>query len=204
MILNQILDNIDWGLVIIDREFKVRYWNRWMALHSGIPSQEIRGSSILDFYPHFQNKKFIRNFKAVVTFGNHYFFPQKLYGYMFPFKPDGNFVSEINYMQQSCTMGPLRDEKKVIQYVYISVKDVTEAYIYETNLASALLTLLEKYVDKSEMPASEAQSILEELLPVSGQEILAKHAKPQKDKDTHALIGDQLVEILSEIATSNR
>ncbi|ADH85540.1 PAS domain-containing protein [Desulfurivibrio alkaliphilus] len=204
MILNQILDSIDLGLVILDRDFRIRYWNRWMAVHSGIPFNEIKGAAIFDYYPHFRNKKFLRNFRAVVTFGNHYFFPQKLYGYIFPFKPESNFVSEINYMQQSCTMGPLRNENKEIEYVYISVNDVTEAYIYETNLASALLTLLEKYVDKEEIPAEAAQSILDELLPTSSKEVLAKHGKSPKDKDTHAVIGDQLVDILSEIAGSNR
>jgi transcriptional regulator with PAS, ATPase and Fis domain len=204
MILNQILDTIDMGLVILDREFRVRYWNRWLTSHSKISGTKIKGASIFDFFPHLNNKKFQRNFKAVVTFGNHYFFPQKLYGYIFPFKPDSNFVSEINFMQQSCIMGPLRNKKKEIEYAYISIKDVTEAYIYETSLASALLTLLEKYVDKKDMPAVAAQSILSELLPASSEELLANHAKPRKDKDTHTLIGDQIVEILSEIAASNR
>lgn len=204
MILNQILDTIDIGLVILDKDFKVRYWNRWMAMHSGIAFQEIKGVSIFEFYPHLKNKKLLRNFKAVINLGNHYFFPQKLYGYLFPFRPESNFIKDINHMQQSCTMGPLRDDKKVIQYAYISVKDVTEAYIYETNLASALLTLLEKYVEKNDMPAEEAQSILDELLPTTSGEVMAKHSKPPKDKDTHAVIGDQLVDILSEIASGNR
>jgi hypothetical protein len=204
MILNQILDTLDLGLVILDREFRVRYWNRWLASHSDIASRKIKGSSIFGFFPNLDNKKFQRNFKAVITFGNHYFFPQKLYGYIFPFKPESSFVSEINYMQQSCIMGPLRNKEKKIEYVYISVKDVTEAYIYETSLASALLTLLEKYVDKKGMPAMAAQSILSELLPASSEELLAKHSRPQKNKDTHVIIGDQIVEILSEIANTNR
>jgi hypothetical protein len=201
--INQILDTLDTGLVILDREFGVRYWNRWLAIHSDIPPRKIKGNCIFNYYPDLNNKKFQRNFKAVITFGNHYFFPQKLYGYIFPFKPESNFVSDINYMQQSCIMGPLRNKEKKIEYVYISVKDVTETYIYETSLASALLTLLEKYVDKKDMPAAAAQSILSELLPASSEELLAKHTKPQKNKDTHALIGDQIVEILSEIAASN-
>jgi len=129
MIFNQIFDMIDVGLVILDKELKVRYWNRWLASHSGIAAKEIKGSSIFDFYPHLQDKKFLRNFKAVITLGNCYFFPQKQYGYIFPFRPQSNFVSEIEYMQQSCIMGPLRDSKKSIEYVYISVKDVTEPYV---------------------------------------------------------------------------
>jgi hypothetical protein len=204
MILHQILETLDIGLVILDRDLRVRYWNRWLASHSGISAKKIKGSSIFEFYPQLDGKKFQRNFKAIITFGNYYFFPQKLYGYLFPFKPESNFLSEIDYMQQSCIMGPLRNDANAIEYVYISVKDVTEAYIYETNLASALLTLLEKYVDKKQMSATAAQSILSELLPASSEELLAHRSTPRKrDKDTHSLIGDQIVEILSEITISN-
>jgi hypothetical protein len=206
MILHQILETLDIGLLILDRKLRVRYWNRWLASHSGISAKDIKGSSLFEFYPHLNNKKFQRNFKAILTFGNYYFFPQKLYGYLFPFKPESNFISEIDNMQQSCIMGPLRNDANQINYVYVSVKDVTEAYIYETNLASALLTLLEKYVDKKEMSPTAAQSILSELLPASSEELLAQHSRqtPKKDKDTHSIIGDQIVDILSEISESNR
>jgi diguanylate cyclase (GGDEF)-like protein len=37
-------------------------------------------------------------------------------------------------MQQSCTVGPLRDENNDIQYIYINVQDVTEIVAYEQKL----------------------------------------------------------------------
>ena len=199
MILEQIFDMIDVGLVILDNKFRVRYWNRWLASHSGIPVKDIKGASIFDFYPHLNNKKFLRNFKAIFTFGNCYFFPQKLYDYIFPFKPESNFVSEIDCMQQSCIMGPLRNDNNVIEYVYISIRDVTEAHIYETKLTSALFSLLEKNVKKETMPAA-VQSVLSELLSFSGDEFLAKHSAPQKGKkDIATVIEEQIDEILSAV-----
>jgi hypothetical protein len=199
MISGQIFEMIDVGLVVLDKNFRVRFWNRWMASHSGISAQEIKGESIFDNYPHLNNKKFLRNFKAIFAFGNCYFFPQKLYEYIFPFKPESNFVSEIDYMQQSCIMGPLRNEKNVIEYAYISVKDVTEVHIYETKLTSALFSLMEKNVKKESMPEA-VQSVLSELLSYSGDEFLAKHSKPQKGKkDIATVIEEQIDEILSAV-----
>lgn len=199
MILDQILDMIDLGLVILDNKFRVRYWNRWLTSHSGISAKEIKGASIFDFYPDLNNKKFLRNFKAIIAFGNCYFFPQKLYEYIFPFKPANNFVSEIDYMQQSCIMGPLRNNKNVIEYVYITVKDVTEAHIYETKLTSALFSLLEKNVNEENMPPA-VQSVLSELLSSSSDEFLAKHSSPQQDKkDVTTVIEEQIDEILSAV-----
>ena len=198
MISDQIFNMIDVGLVVLDKKFRVRYWNRWMASHSGISAKEIKGVSIFDHYPQLNNKKFLRNFKAIYTFGNCYFFPQKLYDYIFPFRPESNFVSEIDYMQQSCMMGPLRNEKNAIDFVYISIKDVTEAHIYETKLTSALFSLLEKKEKKSMSPA--VQSVLSELFSYSGDAFLAKPSTPQKGKkDTASAIEEQIDEILSAI-----
>ena len=199
MISDQIFNMIDIGLVVLDKKFRVRFWNRWMESHSGISAKEIKGVSLFENYPHLNNKKFLRNFKAIFAFGNCYFFPQKLYDYIFPFKPESNFVSEIDYMQQNCIMGPLRNEKNVIEYAYISVRDVTEAHIYETKLTSALFSLMEKNVKKEGMP-SDVQSVLAELLSSSGDEFLAKHSTPQKGKkDIATAIEEQIDEILSAV-----
>lgn len=197
MIFNQIFDMIDVGLVILDKNLMVRYWNRWLASHSGITAREIKGSSIFDFYPHLQDKKFLRNFKAVSTLGNCYFFPQKQFGYIFPFRPESNFVSEIDYMQQSCIMGPIRDSKNSIEYVYISVKDVTEAIIFERKVTSALFALVDKKDDREKMPPP-VQSVLSELLSFSGDEFLSKHVPSrQGEKHIASVIEEKIGGIIS-------
>lgn len=199
MIFNQIFDMIDVGLVILDQNLMVRYWNRWMASHSGIAAREIKGTSIFDSYPQLQDKKFLRNFKAVSTLGNCYFFPQKQFGYIFPFRPQSNFVSEIDYMQQSCIMGPIRNSKNVIEFVYISVKDVTETIIFERKVTTALFALVNKKDDreKLQMPAP-VQSVLSELLSYSGDEFLAKHSPSrQGEKPIASVIEEKIGGIIS-------
>jgi transcriptional regulator with PAS, ATPase and Fis domain len=199
MIFNQIFDMIDIGLVILDKDLKVRYWNRWLASHSGIAAREIKGSSLFDFYPHLQEKRFLRNFKAVISLGNCYFFPQKQFGYIFPFKPQSSFVSEIDYMQQSCIMGPLRDSKNSIEYAYISVKDVTEAHIFERKVTTALFALVDKKEDKEKIPPP-VQSVLSELLSFSGDEFLAKYVPPQQGtKSIASVIEKNIGEIISPV-----
>ncbi len=51
MIFSQISDMINMGLVVLDTDLKVHFWNRWMALHSGIDSETIVGQSLFDFFP---------------------------------------------------------------------------------------------------------------------------------------------------------
>ena len=134
MILNQIFDSINIGLVILDRDLNVQKWNRWMEVHSGIAADKIVGSQVLETFPKLNNPNFKRSCKSVFSFGNFCFFSQKLHHYLFPFKSISYFDSAFEFMQQSCAMGPLRDENNVIQNLFIYVHDVTEVAVYEQKL----------------------------------------------------------------------
>jgi len=122
------------GIVILDKGMKVVEWNRWMETHSGIPAKKIIGRSLGDVFPDLHTSRFKRNFKAVISFGNFSFFSQKLHKFLFPFKAANVPGTQFDHMQQSCTMGPLRDENNHISNVFITVQDVTEVAAYEQKL----------------------------------------------------------------------
>jgi diguanylate cyclase len=130
----QIFDTVNIGLVILDKDIKVRYWNRWMAARSGIPSGQIIGEPLFDYFPHLSTPSFNKNCKAVLSFGNFAFFSQKLHRFLFPFKPDSSLGYRFDLMQQSCTMGPLRGEDNSITSLFLIVQDVTELATYEQKL----------------------------------------------------------------------
>jgi diguanylate cyclase len=134
MILQQIFNAINLGIIIIDRDLKIQEWNQWMDVHSGKPADSVKNISILDAFPHLNNPKFIRSCKSVFTFGNFCFFSQKLHHYLFPFKTKSYSDTRFEYMQQSCAMGPLRDEKNNITHLFIYVQDMTEVAMYENKL----------------------------------------------------------------------
>jgi len=134
MILQQIFNAINLGIIILDRDLKIQEWNRWMDVHSGRPADSIKNVSILEVFPHLNNPKFIRSCKSVFTFGNFCFFSQKLHHYLFPFKTRSYSDTRFEYMQQSCAMGPLRDEKNNITHLFIYVQDMTEVAVYENKL----------------------------------------------------------------------
>lgn len=134
MICTQIIDMISVGIVVLDKELKVKKWNRWMKIHSQITPEQIIGHSIFEFYPQLETKWFIRSCKSVLTFGNFLFFSQKLHGYIFPFKNAFTLCTEFSNMQQSASIGPLRDDNNQIQNLYIMINDVTEIVSYEKKL----------------------------------------------------------------------
>ncbi len=132
---SQIFKTVNFGLIILDAELKITHWNHWMARHSGIDAKQIIGALLYDFFPEIQTPSFARNINSVLSFGNFSFFSQKLHRFLFPFKPIGSFkLSTFEYMQQNCTMGPLRDDNNKITGAFIIVQDVTELASYEQKL----------------------------------------------------------------------
>lgn len=133
-LLVQIFDTVNIGVVTLDTELRVQYWNKWMELHSGILASQIIGAPLFEYYPNLNNVRFAKNCKAVLSFGNFSFFSQKLHRYLFPFKPEGSFGNTFEFMQQSCTMGPLRDHDNSVNSLFLIVQDVTELAVSEQRL----------------------------------------------------------------------
>ncbi len=134
MNLDQIIDMINIGIVVIDKDLKVRHWNRWMETHSKIPADKISGVPLFRYFPGLDTPRFNRNFKSVLTFGNFSFFSQKLHNFLFPFKIINSPLFGYQYMQQNCTMSPLRDKNNRISHAVITVSDVTAIAVYERKL----------------------------------------------------------------------
>jgi diguanylate cyclase len=131
---SQIFETVNFGLVILNTELKVTHWNHWMARQSGIDADQITGAFLFGFFPELNTPRFLRNTKAVLSFGNFSFFSQKLHHFLFPFKPAGSFKSMFEHMQQNCTMGPLRDNDNLITGIFLIIQDVTELASYEQKL----------------------------------------------------------------------
>lgn len=130
----QIFDTISIGLVMLDKEFCVTGWNRWMELHTGITEQQIIGRPLFDFYPDLVSGSFSRIVRGVFAFGNYASYSQKLHKYLFEIKNPHGSSQQYPQMQQNCTFGPIRNQEKEITAVYITVHDVTEVAVYEQKL----------------------------------------------------------------------
>lgn len=134
MNIRQILDVLNQGIVIFDKQYKVTEWNQWMVLHSSIEREDIIGKNLFLFFPDLNNPSFLRNCKAVFNFGNIAFLSQKIHSYLFKFKLTGSQLGEFEYMQQSSVIAPLKDDNDTIESCIITIQDVTESVIVERKL----------------------------------------------------------------------
>lgn len=131
MITRQIIDMVDVGIVTFDKELHISDWNNWMKYHSGLSLDDVKGKKIHELFENLNKPWFHNNCRSVIKFGNYAFFSQKLHNYCIPLKAEGKFRKEYDFMQQNCTLGPLRDEKNRITELFLMVNDVTEISHYE-------------------------------------------------------------------------
>ncbi len=132
MNFRSVFDMLNMGIVILDAEHRIRYWNDWMAMHSRKTAEEMLDRNVFDAFPNLNQPVFQRSFRSVFTFGNFYFFSQKLHGYLFPMKIVSSFQTSFEHMQQSCTVCPLREgDGSRVTHICITVQDVTDVAAYE-------------------------------------------------------------------------
>ncbi len=134
MTINHVFDTVNLGVVILDKQMRVQYWNNWMAVHSGYTKERMIGANLVEIFPNLNEPAFLRSFKSVLKFGNFYYFSQKLHRFLFPMKTFSSFQSDYEYMQQSCSLCPIRDDSNAITHICITVQDVTEIANYEKKL----------------------------------------------------------------------
>jgi len=130
----QVLDSINIGIVMLDRNLNITDWNNWMSLNSGLPSEEVLGKNIYDVCPEIKRNAFVRGCKSVLSFGNLVFLSSKLHKYLFPFKLAGTYSTLFEHMQQSCYLIPIKNENGDIEGLMINIHDVTENAVLEKHL----------------------------------------------------------------------
>ena len=133
-LLTQICETIDTGIFVIDRDFIVRYWNRWMEVHSDIPPDEIMGRPVFERFPMLEDPKFVRACRTILAFGNHSFLSQKLHSFLIPLKTPSTVGGQFTHMQQSCSLFPMRDTGGEIIGVCVCINDMTDVVAYELRL----------------------------------------------------------------------
>ncbi len=131
---SRILQSINIGIVIIDKQFNIIEWNNWMTTYSDKSEDDVLGKNIYEVYPELDRVCFNRGSKTVFSFGNLVFLSSKLHKFLFPFKLTGAYSASFDFMQQSCYLLPIKDDDGNVTSLMINVHDVTENAMLERHL----------------------------------------------------------------------
>ncbi|MDD2291994.1 MAG: ATP-binding protein [Aliarcobacter sp.] len=193
-----ICNTVDNGIILINKNLEVKFWNRWLEIRTGISSKEIIGKNILDFYPMIDDKKLIRKITTALKLNSSTFYTPQFSKYLIPIELSKVADKVFNEMQQSVTITPYDIKKElVIIYIYdttilseinFKLKEVKEE-VEEKNEELRLLfdTTMEAIIVFKDYKIVDCNQVAIELCNHKSKESLLQ-------KDIHSLLNKNVIE----------
>jgi diguanylate cyclase len=139
--LMDMLQTIDVGLIVLDRDYRVRVWNGFMENHSGQKSMHVIGTNLFATFPDIPEPWFRRKVDAVLTLASRSFTTWEQRPYLLRFKNYRPITGTAEFMYQNITILPLVSADGVVNHVGIIIYDVTDIAVGKTELKDANVRL---------------------------------------------------------------
>ena len=99
-----LLQSIDVGLIVIDRDYRIQTWNSFMENHSGRHSAQVIGNRILDLYQDIPANWFMHKIESVVLLKGRAFSSWEQRPFLIKFKNPRPLTGLAEYMYQNITL----------------------------------------------------------------------------------------------------
>jgi len=135
--LMDMLQSIDVGLVVLDRELNIQIWNSFMANHSGVGNEVAIGKSLFELFEDLPERWLRHKVEPVFHLKSRTFTVWEQRPYLFQFKNYRPITGTAQYMYQNVSFIPLLSADGEVNHVGIIVYDVTDAAVRKLAIESA-------------------------------------------------------------------
>ncbi len=132
--LEQIIDALNLGLVVLDRDLRMVLFNRWMAEQTRMEKESVLGRHILELFPELEQKGFAWKAENVFKLGNFSFFSQRLHRFLLAMPAPQFLQNRFTHMQQNAVLAPLRGDGGEVGYLCLTIQDITDAVTFQDRL----------------------------------------------------------------------
>ncbi|MDH5302017.1 MAG: diguanylate cyclase [Gammaproteobacteria bacterium] len=142
-LLSSIVDNLNVGLVVLDRKARVVLWNKFMQSYSGVSADTIAGQELFNFFPEIPKQWLLQKLHNVFILKNYSFTNWEERPYLFKFSHTRPITTKLEYMRQNCTFMPLKNAQGRTDFVCIAIFDVTRTSVHQETLLQSIHNLEE-------------------------------------------------------------
>lgn len=132
-----IVQNLDVGVVVLDRDYCVQVWNTFMENRSGVQPKDAQNQNFLSLFPEIDRQWFSRKVESVVALGTPAFTIWELRPYLVRFKNYQPITGQEEFMYQNTTLLPLRSTDGNINHICLVIYDVTDVATNRHQLQAA-------------------------------------------------------------------
>lgn len=127
------VQNVDMGLIVLDRDFTIHVWNGFMTHHSGKVGEEVLGKSFFDIFPEIDQEWFKSKSKPTFELACRTFLIWRQHPYLFKCKNVRPITQQADFMYQNITINPMHSVSGKINHIFLSIQDVTAEVLAEKN-----------------------------------------------------------------------
>lgn len=121
---SSLIAKIDIGILTLDSEFNIQYWNRFLENHSGILSDKVIGRNLFDTFPYIDSKWLKFKIKQTIFIEAKTFTKWSERPYLFKFKNTKLITHQCEFMYQNIEISQTgTSTPRIVIYVY----DVTNS-----------------------------------------------------------------------------
>ncbi|MCX4027559.1 sensor domain-containing diguanylate cyclase [Endozoicomonas sp. SM1973] len=131
------LQDIEVGLVVVDRDYKIQIWNSFMENHSGKNALEVRGENVFDLFGEIPKDWFLRKTESVFLLKNKTFSTWEQRPFIFRFKNFRPITGTEEFMYQNLTINPLMSADGTVNHICILIYDVTDIAVNKKGMEQA-------------------------------------------------------------------
>jgi two-component system, NtrC family, sensor kinase len=139
--IHTLVRHMNVGLLVVDAQLVVSFWNRFLEVHSGLPSAAVLGRSLFDSFPEVNRPWLERKVRSVFMLRNFSFTSWRDRPYLLKFAVTRPATGGSDVMRQDCTFIALRKPDGSVDEVAIVIVDVTENFLGQQALDAAMLEL---------------------------------------------------------------
>lgn len=130
-------NRLNTGILILDKNFNILMWNRFLEVHANKSDKQVVGKSIFTIFPELPRKWFERKLSSVIQLKNQTFCGWEQRHHLFELSHSRPITTDSDFMAQNCTFLPIEVEGEV-ERICILIEDVTDVCHYQTQLNKAL------------------------------------------------------------------
>jgi len=136
--LMDILQNIDVGLLVLDRNYDVQLWSAFMEGHSGISPQHAKGKNLFGMFPELPEAWFRQKAEPVFQLKTRTFTIWEQRPYLFRFSNSRPITGRSEFMYQNTSIIPLESVTRQADHICVIIYDVTDTAVSKSDTSKAL------------------------------------------------------------------
>ncbi|MFM2482743.1 diguanylate cyclase [Celerinatantimonas sp. YJH-8] len=133
----EMIQNIDVGLVVLDKQYRIQTWNTFMEAHSNLRPDQTQGKNIFELFPMLPETWLRNKVDSVFMLNNRSFTTWEQRPQVFKFRNYRPITGMVEYMYQNMTIIPLKSLTGEVTHVSLIIYDVTDVAVNKLQLERA-------------------------------------------------------------------